>query len=230
MGFKENFFENEKKIQEGFYEHNLLGTVDIERLGYEKEIKKLQEEAKRAGWKISGERYLPFPYAIELAKRFQNGNDPVNPKKDFAREFRLAMAERLELEEEDDLNRLKFFTCVGGEKSPADFFHGVDFFVSFIDDQSREIIVTGDVTRDPQKSQKADILVVGDIPDPGQEGFSEKEYLEVIDRYAKEASEILEKKIRERKFLKNDILNSSRQKEVMPPRKNPPANFYQARL
>jgi hypothetical protein len=222
MKFKENFYGNEREIQDGFYEHNLVGGVDVERLGYEQEIKKLQEKAKQSGWKISGERYLPFPYAIELAKRFQNGNDPINPQKDFAREFRLAMAERLGLIEEKELNRLKFFTCAGGEKSPADFFHGLDFFVSFKDEQGKEIIFPGDVTKDAQKSQKADFLVGGDIPDPGQENFNEKEYLELIDHYSQEAVAILEKKMKEHKFWQTDM--------TRPPRKDPQTNSPEVKL
>lgn len=222
MKFKENFYENEREIQEGFYEHNLVGGVDVEQLSYEEEIKKLQEKAKQSGWKISGERYLPFSYAIELAKRFQNGNDPINPQKDFAREFRLAMAEKLGLIEEEELNRLKFFTCAGGKKSPADFFHGLDFFVSLTDKQGKEVIVTGDVTKDVQKSQKADLLVGGDIPDPGQENFNEKEYLELVERYAQEAVTILERKMKEHKFWETDI--------TRPPKKDPQINFPEVKL
>lgn len=202
MKFGESF---DKNYPAEFYEYDLIGRVDTEHPDYQAELKKYQYLAREAGRKIEGENYLPTEYAIELAKKFQPDKDPANPKKVFARELRLSVAEKLCLETAEELDRLRFFTCAGREKSPADFYHGVDFFLSYIGDDGKEYIVTGDVTRNAAKVKKADFLVEEDVPDPSDNDYNEEEYFKIIDNYGQKSFEILKNKIEEKKYRQPNI-------------------------
>ncbi|HRY52648.1 MAG TPA: hypothetical protein P5089_02220 [Candidatus Portnoybacteria bacterium] len=178
------------------YEFDLLGEIKTEDSAYKKELAMLQEKAKARGYQPKQANSLPFREAVELTKKFQPG-DPTNPQKDFAREMRLALAERLGLESDAEMNRLKFYTSVGG---PLDA-HGIDgFFVfSYVDKEGRtkECAVSFDVTKNPNKDEaaKADLLIGGDVPDPSDADFSEDEYLKKIEEYAKRGSAIFQEKM-----------------------------------
>lgn len=178
------------------YEFDLVGEIKIDDPAYKQELAKLQEAVRARGYQPKRSDSLPFREAVELTKKFQPG-DPTNPQKDFAREIRLALAEKLGLENDQEMNRLKFYTSVG---SPLDA-HGIDgfFTFSYIDAQGypKECVVSFDVTRNPDKDEtlRADLLIGGDIPDPSDQGFNEKEYLKKIDEYAAEGSAVLREKM-----------------------------------
>jgi hypothetical protein len=179
------------------YEFDLIGEIKTDDPAYQAELLKLQLEAKARGYNPRQTNSLPFREAIELTKKFQP-SDPTNPQKDFAREMRLSLAEKLNLESDEDMNRLKFFTSVGG---PLDA-HGIDGFFVFSytdkDGRTKECAVSFDVTRNPKKDEatKADFLIGGDIPDPSDDGFNEKDYLEKIDDYAEKSAMIFQEKMK----------------------------------
>ncbi len=172
------------------YESDLAGEINRQHPDYEKGLKQAQWAAMKTGWRPTCPDALPFREAVEFSKKFQSG-DPTNPKQDFARELRLALAEKLGLEEETAMERLKFFTAVGG---PLDLHH-VDFFFSWQPQpDSPECLVTFDITKNPNKEEaigKTDILIGNDIADTSDEGFNEQEYLKVIGIYAQLAAEAL---------------------------------------
>ena len=197
MRFGEKF---EKSYPAEFYEYDLIGKIDTEHPDYQLELEKFQDMARKAGRKVEGGNYLPRDYAIEFARRFQTDKDPAHPSKEFARDLRISVGDLLGLKTDEELERLKFFTCAGREKSPSDFHHGIDFFLSFIADDGKEYIVTGDVSRHPEKILKADFLVKEDVPDP-----SEKKYCDIVENYGKISFEILNKKIKENNYWKPEI-------------------------
>lgn len=179
------------------YEFDLADGIKKDDPVYQKELAMSQEKVKARGYQPKQANSLPFREAVEITKKFQPG-DPTNPKKDFAREIRLALAERLGLESDEDMNRLKFYTSVGG---PLDL-HGIDgfFTFSYVDGEGhqKECGVSFDITRNPNKDEamKADFLIGGDIPDPSDDDFKEEDYLKKIDEYAEKGSSIFQDKMR----------------------------------
>jgi hypothetical protein len=150
---------------------------------------KAYEEAYK---KAAAERgYLPYGRAQEIIREFYP-EDPTNPKKEFAKDLRLEICDRLELDEEE-ADCVKFYSAVG---TALDRFHGVDGWFE-IDLDSEEFgtlhaEVTMDATKRPDKLEdgyKAD-MVVGEIPAPDEDG-----YLEATEKYADQASEILMRKL-----------------------------------
>jgi len=195
---KEGKFENSmnNRYLGPEYEFDLADEIKKDDPAYQKELTMSQEKAKARGYQPKQANSLPFREAVEITKKFQPG-DPTNPKKDFAREIRLALAEKLGLESDEEMNRLKFYTSVGG---PLDL-HGIDgfFTFSYVDKEGRqkECGVSFDITRNPNKDEavKADFLIGGDIPDPSDDGFKEADYLKKIDEYAEKSSSIFQEKI-----------------------------------
>lgn len=177
------------------YEGDLLSRMPISNPSYRKELLALQEKVMGQGYRPKRENSLPFREAVEITKRFQPG-DPTNPEQDFAREMRLALAEKLGLDSDEQMDQLKFFTSVRG---PLDL-HGIDAFFTFsyLDNEGRtkECMVSLDVTRNPKKDDsRADVLIAGDVPDPSDAGFNEKEYLAIIEKYAAQCAGIIKEKI-----------------------------------
>lgn len=180
------------------YECDLLGTIDTADPAFQAELKKMQEAAIRRGYRPGRPDSLPLKEAVALSKEFQPG-DPTNPDKAFAKELRLALAEKLGLESDEQLDKLKIFTSLRG---PLDA-HGIDGFITFLcpagESGEEEIMVSFDVTKNPDKDEPikaADMLIGGDIPDPSDEGYKEKDYLEIISKYAEEAAEVIQEKLR----------------------------------
>ncbi len=190
-------FEWPQKFYSGKeYEYDLVGRINTKAPKYFEELTRLQKEAQIRGYQLRQENSLPFKKSVEFVKKFQP-EDPTNPKSDFARELRLAFAEKLNLEKEEEIECLNIYTCVD---SPLDA-HGIDFFISYQADHGREkeFIVTFDITKNPKKdvSENADLLI-GDLPDPNDSDFNEEEYLHLIDGYAEKGTAVLKSKMQEK--------------------------------
>ncbi|MBU0612384.1 hypothetical protein KKB10_00045 [Patescibacteria group bacterium] len=139
----------------GLVENEMLGTAQLER-------------GKHARAQIE---YQPYQQAIKTVREGQPG-DPSDPEARFANDLHATIAEILKLE---NYSQLKFFTAVG---STLDRFHGVDgFFELQADPSSSEstIIVTLDITMNPQKGDqyKADHII--EIPTDGLDPKEDKE-------------------------------------------------------
>lgn len=190
----ENLMENRYLGPE--YERDLIGAMKTDDPDYRRELTGLQRIASARGYRPRQGNSLPFREAAEITKKFQP-EDMTNPQKDFARELRLALAEKLELEKDEDMNRLGFYTAVGG---PLDA-HGIDgfFVLHYADKEGRlkECVTSFDVTRNPNKDEaaKADLLIGGDIADPSDADFKEEEYLAKISEYADKIAEIFKGKM-----------------------------------
>ena len=139
--------------------------------------------------------YVPRQQALELVKRFQPSS-PTNPKKDFFRELLIGVQDELGIDIKKNPDNVRGFTAVG---TPLDKFHGVDAFISYVD-QNREYVVTLDATLRPDKLQdgyKAD-LMISDLPAPED---NEDGYLEAVSTYAGQIAEkIKQDKERERGY------------------------------
>lgn len=117
-------------------------------------------DAYRAVAKKNG--YVGYEAALDLVRN-HGIQDPLNPDKPFANELRLAVIEALGLETEKDMDRVKFFTAV---ETPADQFHGIDGWIEYETEDGRRIVVTVDVTKNPNKDAwKADVIIP-EITDP----------------------------------------------------------------
>jgi|GEM_PF-1148674 len=160
-------------------EADLLGEVRISMPEY---IAAFRKRSAEGG-------YVKYADAIELAKRFQPA-DPTNPDKDFARELRMAIADRLIADgviTEAERDRVKYFTAV---KTPLDILHGVDAFVELDRPNGRPERVTLDLSlRDEKVVGKADLVVrAQDIPDDPEN----ESYLPSIGTYAERIARRLE--------------------------------------
>lgn len=130
--------------------------------------------------------YLNMPDSMELVRKTQEDN-PINPKKEFARDLRLEVAELLEFESDDDLKRVRVY---GAVETPLDIKHGTDGFIEYVDVRGKTHIYRFDLTANPMKSEdkfnKKGSLIIGEIPDPQHET---KLYLEKVAEVAKEVAE-----------------------------------------
>jgi hypothetical protein len=146
-------------------EREILGKIEKER---SKERPDVFENLEKT--------YLPYKKAMEAVKRMQPF-DPSDPEPGFANDLHATIAERLKLE---DYSRLRFFTAIS---SHLDIWHGVDAFFE-LDSKEKKIIVTLDVTSNPNKdSCKADVLV--EIPSEGLDPKEDRiEYMEKIEEVA----------------------------------------------
>lgn len=161
-------------------EADFLGEVDVRDSKFQEELGRVAKDARG---------YTPYRQAVELAKRFQPGGDSKNPRKGFLRDLRLAVAERLNLTTDEELERIGAYTAVG---TPLDIFHGVDGFISATERGNQEKIVTMDVTLRKGKIDeggKADIII-GEITSPDED---EDAYLAQVDSIADEIVSKLKK-------------------------------------
>lgn len=138
--------------------------------------------------------YLSFNHSLDIAKRFQD-DDPLNPQKELARDLRLEVADMLGLMEEEDLERIRFYSSTD---TPLDWYHGTDCFVEYVDKNGEAHLFRFDLTENPQKSDNAfnkkGAMIVSDLPDPQEESDA---YLgkihsiaeEVVNQFRTEESE-----------------------------------------
>lgn len=120
-------------------------------------------EAYRAIARENG--YVGYEASLDLVRK-HGTQDPLNPEKPFANELRLAVIEALGLETEEEMDRVKFFTAV---ETPADQFHGIDGWIEYETQDGRRIVVTVDVTKNPNKDEwKADVIIP-EITDPSED-------------------------------------------------------------
>ncbi len=191
--------ESEKSYSGHDYEFDLVGKIDTADPSYLESLKDFQKQARSRWNPAYGPNSLPLKEAVEITKEYQPW-DPTNPNKEFAKELRLALAEKLRLKTDEDLERIKFFTAVGG---PLDA-HGIDCFITYKAKTGRggkEYIVSYDVTKNPDKEilKGADLFIEGDVPDPSDSDFDEAKYLKVVDDYAQKSLSILRAKMGQRK-------------------------------
>lgn len=124
---------------------------------------------------------------MELTKRFQRGRtssepyDPANPPKDFYRELRLAVMDKVGLAEKES-DALRAYTAT---QTPLDLI-GIDAFVT-LRKGSREFFVTLDATLNPEKEKSwsgADVV----FKEPPDVDEDEDAYLAFIDDVADEVA------------------------------------------
>lgn len=166
------------------YEISYLGSIRVG-ADYDKAYQEALHKNPRANPETG---YLPYEAAVELVKKFQPGGPEAetNPQRDFMRELRLAVLEKLDLEEADEniTDNLKTFTAVG---SPLDVFHGIDAFLTFQDkNKKKKAVVTIDISLRKKSQFKADICEDDEIPSPEED---EGEYLKRIDTLAGQVAE-----------------------------------------
>ncbi len=131
-------------------------------------------EAHKLGAEPNG--FMPIEKALGFVREYTK-DDPTNPRKPFAKELRLAVIDGLELEDPKEMEYVKFYTAVG---TSADIFHGVDGWVEYTFPSGQQVVVTLDVTANPEKvSTKADVLI-HEIKDPEEE---EAEFMDQVERY-----------------------------------------------
>jgi len=192
-------FEKKEEFYSGKeYEYDLVDKPNVDDPAYIGEFKRLQAKASERDGKNYVGNYLPYEDSLALAKKFQPA-DPTNPRKPFAKELRLACAEVLGLETEEELDRIKIYTCLGGEQSPADRYHDVDFFISLESEDEQEEKITFQISKDPNTVTRADVFVRDDVPDPSDDNF-DTNIVEIAGRYAREFKDSLELKRQVKKF------------------------------
>lgn len=177
-------YESKFEQTGNLFEWQFIGEIDTTSREYQKELRRLQEEAAKEGAKNG---HIPYEKALELAKKFQPF-DPTHPNKPFARDIRISLLDLmidkgLITESEEDQDRIKFYTAV---KTPLDTFHSVDAFIEFKDLNNKKYLVTFDLTLNPQKKEFRSDIVVTELPDPklDEEKFR---YLATIEQYAQKA-------------------------------------------
>ena len=183
--------ESKFELTGNLFERQVIGEVDTNSYEYRKELLKLQEEAAEKG---ATNRHIPYEKAIELAKKFQPF-DPTHPNKPFARDIRISLldlmiSKKLITENEEDQDRIKFYTAV---KTPLDTFHSVDAFIEFKDSNEKKYLITFDLTLNPKKESGKSDVIVSELPDPNLEEEKIK-YLATIEKYAQKALGVIEMK------------------------------------
>ncbi len=129
---------------------------------------RMTEEYEKAFQTLKGKiGFVPLEKLMDLVRRYTN-EDPTNPKKPFARELRQAVIEQLGIESVEAMDRVKFYSAVG---THADVFEGVDAWMEYIDEEVGPVVVTLDITINPNKDEwKADVI----IPEVADESDGEK--------------------------------------------------------
>lgn len=146
-------------------ERDFIGEVDVQNPAYLTAVSVAQRP----------DGYVTFRAALRLAKQHQPW-DPTNPQKDFSRDLRLEVIDRLGLATET-YDRVKCYTAVG---TPFDILHGVDGFLELEDPATRTVRrVTFDLSLRDKGGQKADLLIP-ELPDPQGE---ETAYLSAVKQH-----------------------------------------------
>ncbi|MBI4435222.1 hypothetical protein HY630_00980 [Candidatus Uhrbacteria bacterium] len=140
-------------------------------------LKAFRAEANERG-------YIARGRAIELVRKFTK-EDPTNPRQPFAKELRLAIIDELGLEDDKDLDRIRFYSAVG---TPLDVFHGVDGWVEFVPEVGTPQMVTLDATMDPEKIEHKADIIVQQFPDPEED---EKAFFEAVEGHAADVAKRL---------------------------------------
>ncbi len=142
--------------------------------------------AFRAKAKENG--YVGYEAALDLVRQYGQ-QDPLNPDKPFANELRQAVIEALELETEQEMDRVRFYSAIG---TPADKWHGIDGWIEYQTPQGRKIIVTVDVTQNPNKDVwKADVIIPG-VTNPSE---NEDRFIKEAEQYGKEVVSHIEERL-----------------------------------
>jgi len=158
---------------------------------------KMSDEAKRAFRLAADERgYVTYNKALELVRTFSQ-EDPTNPQKPFAKELRLAVIEALDLEDDDEMNRIRFYSALG---TALDIFHGIDGWIELQLDEGPPILVTLDVTLNTKKSEHKADIIVQEITDPSQD---ENRFLEEIQQCALQVIEMFQDELKRRGKLQS---------------------------
>ncbi len=172
------------------FEWQFIGEVDTANPEYQKELKKLQEEAVKRG---ATDGFISREQSIELAKKFQP-YDPANPyEKPFARDIRVSLIDLMIIkglitESEADKDRIKFYTAGG---TPLDKFHSIDAFLEFEDKDGKIYRVTFDLSLNPNKQKYKSDIIVAELPDPNLEEDTMR-YNATIEQYAQKTLGVIE--------------------------------------
>lgn len=135
--------------------------------------------------------YVPREVSIELI-RLYGKEDPLNPKKPFAHELRQQVIEGLDLQTTEEMDRVKFYSAV---ETAADVFHGIDGWIEYESPEMGRIVVTIDVTKNPNKdSWKADVMIP-EVADPEED---EEKFMEGVEAAAQDIVSIIEKSLRKK--------------------------------
>lgn len=172
-------------------EAGLLGVIDGENKEYQRMLREhgiTPESFENTDFKKLP--YVNFTDALEMARAAQPWEDPTNPKPDFLRELRLALADELGIEnDEKALERLRMYTAVG---SLLDVKHGKDAFIEY-EKEERTFRIYIDVTADPKRKNSIADTVIVDTRKLGDPVSSEKKYLEEIAETAKKLAHALKR-------------------------------------
>ncbi|MBU6415035.1 hypothetical protein KGQ34_02225 [Patescibacteria group bacterium] len=164
-------------------ESDLLEVIDGENETYQRMLREhgiTPETFEHADFKKLP--YVNFTDALEMARVAQPWEDPANPKTDFLKELRLAIASELGIEnDEKALERLRLYTAVG---SLLDIKHGKDAFVEY-EKEKRIFRVFIDATADPKRKKPIADTVIVDTEKLGDPVSNEKKYLGEIAEVAK---------------------------------------------
>jgi len=88
--------------------------------------------------------------------------DPANPEKDAPQEVLINLRELLGFEDDEDIDRVRFYSAVG---TPLDIFHGTDGWFEIKTDNGSLIEITVDITQNTnldleEAKRKADLILV----------------------------------------------------------------------
>ncbi|MDO8592846.1 MAG: hypothetical protein Q7R92_03720 [bacterium] len=121
------------------------------------------------------DRYVKYRDAVNIAKERQ----PIH-ETEFSISLRSKIGEIMEF----GIDKIKIFTAIG---TPLDKYHGVDAFVETDLSQGRKVVVTLDVTQNPNKGDnyKADIVFF--VPSDGIDQELDKAgYDEIVNEVAQQ--------------------------------------------
>ena len=107
-----NKYESKFEQTGNLFEWQAIGEVDTKTHEYQKELFKLQEEAAEK----ATNRHVPYEKADRTCQKFQPF-DPTHPNKPFARDIRISLLDlmigkKMITENEEDQDRIKFYTAV----------------------------------------------------------------------------------------------------------------------
>ncbi len=155
---------------------------ELDLFGKFKETPEYRAALKRI---IDRKGYVNFNESLDLVKRF-SPEDPHHPDKEFLRDLRLEVADRIGMDD-DAIDAL---TSVG---TPFDLAHGTDAFILIRLPGGGDVLVTLDGTKNDEKlsgvkESKAD-LIIGEVPSPESDA-----YLDFVESYAKKVAKIFKER------------------------------------